>query len=172
MTHLTSLRLPLFNIWTVARLSLIKIKTITMKLSSFSKILEIDFFFFLKSSVFHKYFIQKGYIEPIYWIAPFHYNQGKLRQKIKKKTTSTFLKPQPGRVLLNHLHSKMLCAKSAWIWHRGSGEEAFEISTIHFRYFVIIKKSTLGKGRGRLNEEIWIPFTNICFVLTLLKSKQ
>ena len=46
---------------------------------------------------------------------------------------------------LNHLHSKMLCAKFGWNWLSGSGEEDFYISSIYFPYFVII---SLSKSAG------------------------
>ena len=40
---------------------------------------------------------------------------------------------------LNPLHQTMLCAKFCWNWPCGSGEEDFFlISTMYFRYFVII----------------------------------
>ena len=45
---------------------------------------------------------------------------------------------------LNPLHPRMLCAKIGWNWLSGSGEENFLISSMYFRYFVIIppKKRT------------------------------
>ena len=36
------------------------------------------------------------------------------------------------------LYSRMLCTKFGWYWLRGSGEEDFLISSMYFRYFVII----------------------------------
>ena len=39
---------------------------------------------------------------------------------------------------LNPLHPRMLCAKFGWNWPSGSGEEDFLISSMYFRYFVII----------------------------------
>ena len=39
---------------------------------------------------------------------------------------------------LNQLHLRMLCAKVGWNWLSGSGEEDFLISSMYFRYFVII----------------------------------
>ena len=39
---------------------------------------------------------------------------------------------------LNPLHLKMLCAKFDWNWPSGSGEDFFLISSMYFRYFVII----------------------------------
>ena len=36
------------------------------------------------------------------------------------------------------LHPRMLCAKFGWNWLSGSGEEDFWISSMYFRYFVII----------------------------------
>ena len=39
---------------------------------------------------------------------------------------------------LNPLHPRMLLAKFGWNWPGGSGEEDFLISSMYFRYFVII----------------------------------
>ena len=39
---------------------------------------------------------------------------------------------------LNPLHPRMLCAKFGWNWPCGSREEDFLISSMYFRYFVII----------------------------------
>ena len=39
---------------------------------------------------------------------------------------------------LNPLHPRMLCAKFGWNWPSGFGEGDFLISSMHFRYFVII----------------------------------
>ena len=39
---------------------------------------------------------------------------------------------------LNPLHPRMLCAKFGWNWLSGSGEEDFWISSMYFRYFIII----------------------------------
>ena len=39
---------------------------------------------------------------------------------------------------LNPLHPRMLCAKFGWNWPSGSGEEDFLISSLYFRYFLII----------------------------------
>ena len=39
---------------------------------------------------------------------------------------------------LNPLHLRMLCAKIVWNWLSGSGEEDILISSMYFRYFVII----------------------------------
>ena len=39
---------------------------------------------------------------------------------------------------LNPLHPRMLCAKFGWNWLSGSGEEDFLISSMYFRYFIII----------------------------------
>ena len=39
---------------------------------------------------------------------------------------------------LNPLYPMMLCAKFGWNWPSGSGEEEFLISSMYFRYFVII----------------------------------
>ena len=45
---------------------------------------------------------------------------------------------EKGPVHLNSLHPKMLCAKFGWNWPSGSGEEDFQILSMHFRYFIII----------------------------------
>ena len=39
---------------------------------------------------------------------------------------------------LNSLYPRMLCAKFDWNWPSGSGDEDFLISSMYFRYFVII----------------------------------
>ena len=39
---------------------------------------------------------------------------------------------------LNPLYPRMLCAKFGWNWPSGSGEEDFLISSMYFRYFVIL----------------------------------
>ena len=39
---------------------------------------------------------------------------------------------------LNPLHPRMLCAKFGWNWPSGSWEEDFLISSMYFRYFVLI----------------------------------
>ena len=39
---------------------------------------------------------------------------------------------------LNPLHPRMLCAKFRWNWPSCSGEEDFLISSMYFRYFIII----------------------------------
>ena len=39
---------------------------------------------------------------------------------------------------LNPLHPRMLCAKFVWNWPNGSGEEDFLISSMYFRFFLII----------------------------------
>ena len=39
---------------------------------------------------------------------------------------------------LNPLYRRMLCVKFGWNWLSGSGEEDFLISSMYFRYFVII----------------------------------
>ena len=42
---------------------------------------------------------------------------------------------------LNPLHPRMLCAKFGWNKLSGSGEEDFLITSMYFRYFVIISPS-------------------------------
>ena len=39
---------------------------------------------------------------------------------------------------LNPIHPRKLCAKFSWNWPSGSGEEEFLISSMYFRYFLII----------------------------------
>lgn len=38
----------------------------------------------------------------------------------------------------NSLYLRMLCAKFAWNWPNGSGEEYFSITSMYCRYFIII----------------------------------
>ena len=40
---------------------------------------------------------------------------------------------------LETLHPRMLCVKFSWNWASGSGEEDFSISSMYFRYFVILR---------------------------------
>ena len=68
---------------------------------------------------------------------------------------------------LNPLHSRMQCAKSAWKWPRsGSEEENFKNLSLYFRYFVIISPSKGGKASF---VQTWIPFTQGCFVPSLVE---
>ena len=60
----------------------------------------------------------------------------------------------------------MLCAKFGWNWLSGSGEEDFFISWMYFYHFVIISPL---KGRGPLFKKNLIPFTQWCFVLSLVE---
>ena len=46
------------------------------------------------------------------------------------------------------------------------GKEIFLILSLYFRYFLII---SLGKGRGPSFEQTWIPFTQGCFVPSLVE---
>ena len=57
---------------------------------------------------------------------------------------------------LNPHHPRMLCAKFAWNWPSGSGEEHFfKISSMYFRYFIIISP---WKRWGPSFEQTWFPF--------------
>ena len=69
---------------------------------------------------------------------------------------------------LNPLHLKILCAKFGWNWPDGSGEEDFLISSMYFCYFVIISP---WKRRGFSFEQSWIPFTQACFVRSLVEIR-
>ena len=60
----------------------------------------------------------------------------------------------------------MLCAKYNWYWPTGSGEEDFKNSSMYFRYFVIISP---WKRTGPFIWTNWIPFTQVCFVLSLVE---
>ena len=68
---------------------------------------------------------------------------------------------------LNSLHLRMLCVKFGWNCPSGSREEDF------FLFFQCISAiwllSPLGKGRGPSFEQTWVPFTQTCFVLSLVK---
>ena len=63
-------------------------------------------------------------------------------------------------------HPKILCAKFDWNWPSGSGEEDLLLSSMYFRYFVII---FLRKMHGPSFDQIWIPFTQRCFVPSLVE---
>ena len=56
---------------------------------------------------------------------------------------------------LNTHPPRMLCAKFVWNWPCCSWEEDFWISSMYFRYFVIIPPC---KGRGPTFEQNWIYF--------------
>ena len=67
---------------------------------------------------------------------------------------------------LNSIHPRMLCAKFGWNWPSSSGEEDFLISSMYFRYFLIISPWK------RAGPFIWtnlIPFTQECFVPSLVE---
>ena len=64
------------------------------------------------------------------------------------------------------LHQGMLCAKIGCNWLSGSGEEDFLISSMYFRYFVIISP---WKGWGPSFEQTYIPFTKGSFVSSLVE---
>ena len=60
----------------------------------------------------------------------------------------------------------MLCAKFGWNWPSGSGEEDFKISSMYFRYLVIISPWK------RAEPFIWMnlnPFSQGCFVPSLVE---
>ena len=65
---------------------------------------------------------------------------------------------------LGPLHQQMLCVKFGWNSPHGSEEESFKILLMYFCYFVLI----FGKGNGPSFEEIWIPFSQKCFVPSLV----
>ena len=67
---------------------------------------------------------------------------------------------------LNPLHPRMLCAKFGWNWLSGSGEETFLILSMYFHYFIIISPL---KRTGPFNWKTWIPFTQGCFVPSLVE---
>ena len=58
-------------------------------------------------------------------------------------------------------------AKFVWNWPSGYGEDDFLNFINVYRYFV--KLSPLGKGRGPSFVQTWIPFTQGCFVSSLVK---
>ena len=67
---------------------------------------------------------------------------------------------------LNPLHPRILCAKFGWNWPCGSGEEDFLISSIYFRYIIIISP----RKRARpFIWKTWIPFTQGYFVRSLVE---
>ena len=69
---------------------------------------------------------------------------------------------------LKYLHPRMLCTKFGWNWLSGSWEEDFYVSSMYFRYFVIILPW----------KEVWsfnkleIPSPNDAFCEVLLKLAQ
>ena len=67
---------------------------------------------------------------------------------------------------LNPLYTRMLCAKFSLNWPSGSGEENCLISSMYFRYFVIL--SPLIRA-GASFEQTWIPYTQGCFVPSLVE---
>ena len=62
---------------------------------------------------------------------------------------------------LNPLHPRMLCAKFGWNWLKGSGEEIFKFLQC---ILAISEWSPLPSF-----EQTWIPFTQGCFVPSLVK---
>ena len=68
---------------------------------------------------------------------------------------------------LNPLHPRMICAEIGWNWLIGSGEEDFLISSMYFHYFIIIFPL---ERAGLSFEHTYIPFTQGCFVPSLVKT--
>ena len=68
---------------------------------------------------------------------------------------------------LNPLHPKMLFAKFGWNWLRGSGKEDFFKFVNVFSLFC--NYLPLKKERGPSFEQTWIPFTQGCFVPSLVE---
>ena len=66
---------------------------------------------------------------------------------------------------LNPLHLSMLCAKFDWNWPSGFGEDFLNLS-MYFCYIVIISP---WKGWTLSYEQTWIPFTQGCFVPSLVE---
>ena len=62
------------------------------------------------------------------------------------------------------LHSRMLCAKFGWKWPSGTGEEAFWISSIFFRYFLIISPWKYGEALNLNKLESSSPKDALCQV--------
>ena len=62
----------------------------------------------------------------------------------------------------------MLCAKFGWNWSSASGEDFFNTS-MYFRYFVIISP---WNRAGPSFEQTWIPFTQGCFVPSLVERSK
>ena len=79
----------------------------------------------------------------------------------KRKVKKTYFNLMRIWSNLNPLYPRMLCAKFGWNWPSGSGEKDFLISSMYFRYFIIISP---WKRRGPSLEQIWIPFTQGWFV--------
>ena len=75
----------------------------------------------------------------------------------------------PKRGLVPVPYPNMLCAKFGWNWPSGSEEESFLISSMYYRYFAT---TPFGKGHGPSFEQIWIPYTQGCFVPSLVEIGQ
>lgn len=60
----------------------------------------------------------------------------------------------------------MLFSKFSWNWHSGSGKENFQ--NCQYIYAILIS-SPLGKKRSPLFEQIWIPVTQGCVVISLVE---
>ena len=69
---------------------------------------------------------------------------------------------------LNPLYPRMLCAKFGWNWLSGSGEEDF-LNFVNL-FLLFLNYLPLEKGGGGPSfEQTWIPFTQGCFVPTLVE---
>ena len=68
---------------------------------------------------------------------------------------------------VNSLLNKDAYAKFHWHWPSGSWEEDFHIWLMYFHYYIII--SPWKRGGGASFEQIWIPFTQGCFVPSLIE---
>ena len=67
---------------------------------------------------------------------------------------------------LNPLHPRMLRARFGWNWLSGSREKDCLISSVYFRYFTIISPQ---KRTSPSFEQTWIPFTQGCFLESLVE---
>ena len=70
---------------------------------------------------------------------------------------------------MNHLHPRMLCAKFGWKWPSGSIEEDFQKFSMYFLLF--FQLSPLWAECGPSFIQTWIPFTQECFVLSLVEAE-
>ena len=67
-------------------------------------------------------------------------------------------------------YPRIHCAKFGWNWPSGSGEEDFLNFVNVFSQFSFL--SPLGKEQGPSFEENWIPYTQGCFVPSLVENGQ
>ena len=61
----------------------------------------------------------------------------------------------------------MHCAKFSWYWPSGSGEDDF--SNLFNVFSLFRNYLSLEKGRSPSSEQIWMPFTQGCFVQSLVE---